>query len=205
VRSAAHVLRGPAGDDPAIREELLSGVETQIERMQPLLDDLALLHGQVSGGVTLHRRPVAIGEWLPPVLLPWRAAALDKGLDWQVDVPQRLPVIEADPDRLAQVVGNLLSNAIKYTPAGGHVAVTAGIAHQELWLCVADSGPGIAAEEQQRVFEAFFRSERDRRFPQGLGLGLTIARELALAHGGRLELDSEPGQGSRFTIVLPLS
>jgi two-component system, OmpR family, sensor histidine kinase BaeS len=205
VRSAAHVLRGPAGHDPAIREELLGGVEAQIERMQPLLDDLALLHGQVSGGVTLNRRPVALSDWLPPVLLPWRAAALDKGLDWQAGVPQRLPAIEVDPDRLAQVVGNLLSNAIKYTPAGGRVAVTAGVEGQEFWLCVADNGPGIAAEEQQRVFEAFYRSERDRRFPQGLGLGLTIARDLVLAHDGRLALDSQPGEGSRFTVCLPLA
>jgi signal transduction histidine kinase len=205
VRSAAHVLRGPAGDDPAIREELLGGVETQIERMQPLLDDLALLHGQVSGDVTLNRQPVAFSDWLPPMLLPWRATALDKGLDWQADVPQRLPAIEVDPDRLAQVVGNLLSNAIKYTPAGGRVAVTAGVDDLDVWLCVADNGPGIASEEQQRVFEAFYRSERDRRFPQGLGLGLTIARDLVLAHGGRLELDSQPGRGSRFTLYLPLS
>lgn len=204
VRSAAHVLRGPAGDDPAIRAELLGGVEAQIERMQPLLDDLALLHGQVSGEVTLHRQPVALSDWLLPVLLPWRAAALDKGLDWQADVPQHLPLIEADADRLAQVVGNLLSNAIKYTPADGRVAVTAGVEGREIQLCVADSGPGIAAEEQQRVFEPFYRSERDRRFPQGLGLGLTIARDLALAHGGRLELDSQPGEGSRFTVYLPL-
>lgn len=205
VRSAVHVLRGPAGEDAAIREELLGGVEAQIQRMQPLLDDLALLHGQVSGGVTLHRQSVALSDWLPPVLLPWRAAALDKGLDWQADVPQHLPVIEVDPDRLAQVVGNLLSNAIKYTPAGGRVAVTAGIKDQEFWLRVADSGPGIAAEEQQRVFEAFYRSERDRRFPQGLGLGLTIARDLVLAHDGRLELVSAPGQGSQFTIYLLLT
>jgi signal transduction histidine kinase len=68
-------------------------------------------------------------------------------------VPQRLPVIEADPDRLAQVVGNLLSNAIKYTPAGGQVVVTAGVEGQEFWLSVADNGPGIASEEQQRVFD----------------------------------------------------
>lgn len=203
VRSAVHVLRGPAGDDPAIREELLGGVEAQIERMQPLLDDLALLHGQVSEGVTLQRRPVALSDWLPPVLLPWRVAALDKGLDWQADVPPRLPVLAVDPDRLAQVIGNLLSNAIKYTPAGGRVAVTAGADEREAWVSVADNGPGIAAEEQQRVFEAFYRSERDRRFPQGLGLGLTIAQELVLAHGGRLELDSQPGEGSRFTFVLP--
>ncbi len=205
VRSAVHVLRGPAGDDHAIREELLGGAEAQIERMQPLLDDLAQLHGQVSGGITLNRRPVAISDWLPAVLLPWRAAALDKGLDWQVDVPARLPVVIIDPDRLAQVIGNLVSNALKYTPAGGRVAVAAGVDGQGFWLRVADNGPGIVAEEQQRVFEPFYRSERDRRFPQGLGLGLTIAHDLTLAHGGRLELDSQPGQGCRFTLYLPLT
>ncbi len=205
VRSAVHVLRGPAGDDPAIREELLGGVEAQIERMQPLLDDLAQLHGQVTGSITLNRQMTAVSAWLPPVLLPWRAAALDKGLDWQADVPERLPAVPIDPDRMAQVVGNLLSNAIKYTPAGGRVAVSSGADETGVWISVADSGPGISPEEQQRVFEAFYRSERDRRFPQGLGLGLTIARDLTVAHGGRLDLESEPGQGCRFTIRLPRS
>jgi signal transduction histidine kinase len=205
IRSAVHVLRGPTGDDPAIREELLGGVEAQIERMQPLLDDLAQLHGQVSGRVELARRPVVLSDWLPSVLLPWRAAALEKGLDWRADVPDGLPALSADPDKLAQAIGNLLSNAIKYTPAGGSVAVTAGVGEQEVWISVADTGPGIAAEERQRIFEPFYRSERDRRFPQGLGLGLTIANELVLAHGGRLELESPPGRGSRFTIHLPLS
>jgi two-component system sensor histidine kinase BaeS len=205
IRSAVHVLRGPTGVDPALREELLGGVEAQIERMQPLLDDLALLHGQVSGEVKLALRPSAISDWLPPVLLPWRAAALDKGLTWQADVPPGLPVLSVDPDKLAQAVGNLLSNAIKYTPAGGSVAVSAGMQEQDVWICVADTGSGIAAEEQHRVFEPFYRSERDRRFPQGLGLGLTLAHELVVAHGGRLELDSQPGQGSRFTIHLPLT
>lgn len=205
IRSAVHVLRGPVGDDPAIRAELLGGVEAQIERMQPLLDDLAQLHGQVTGTITLNRQLTPVSEWLPPVLLPWRAAALDKGLEWQANVPERLPVVHIDPDRLAQVVGNLLSNAIKYTPAGGSVAVTAGVEGEALWLRVADDGPGIAAQEQQRVFEPFYRSVSERRFPQGLGLGLTIARDLVAAHGGRLELASAPGQGSRFTVLIPLS
>jgi signal transduction histidine kinase len=204
IRSAVHVLRSPVGDDPAIRDELLGGVAAQIEHMQPLLDDLAQLHGQVSGRVDLARRPIAIGAWLPSVLLPWRAAALEKGLEWHTDVPNGLPVLSLDADKLAQAIGNLLSNAIKYTPAGGSVAVNAAMQEQEVCICVADTGLGIAAEEQQRVFEPFYRSERDRRFPQGLGLGLTIAHELILAHGGRLELDSQPGQGSRFTIYLPI-
>jgi signal transduction histidine kinase len=203
MRSAVHVLRGPVGDDPAVRGELLAGVEGQIERMQPLLDDLAQLHGQVSGQVTLAKRPVALSEWLMPILLPWRAAAVDKHLHWGAAIPDDLPVVAVDPDRLAPAIGNLLSNAIKYTPAGGRVEVTAGAAPQEVWMTVADTGPGIAPDEQTRVFEAFYRSDRDRRFPQGLGLGLTIARDLVVAHGGTLELESAPGEGSRFTVRLP--
>jgi signal transduction histidine kinase len=69
---------------------------------------------------------------------------------------------------------------------------------------VSDTGPGIAAHEQDRIFEPFYRSQRDKRFPQGMGLGLSIARELITAHGGRLELESCPGQGSRFIITLPV-
>ncbi len=205
VRSAVHVLRGPAGDDPAIREELLGGVETQIEGMQPLLDDLAQLHGQVSDGVDAppptgrHQRLAAAAA----ASLAGGGAGKGAGLaSRRAGSACRCSTV--DPDRLAQVVGNLLSNAIKYTPAGGRVAVTAGVDEEDAWLRVADNGPGISREEQQRVFEPFYRSERDRRFPQGLGLGLTIARDLVLAHGGRLELDSQPGQGSRFTLYLPL-
>lgn len=204
IRSAVHVLRGPVGDDGAIREELLSGVEAQIERMQPLLDDLAQLHGQVSGGVALARRPTALSQWLPEVLSPWQAAALDKGLGWQIETPEHLPVLDIDPDRLAQALGNLVDNALKYTPAGGRVAVSAGLDEAKVWIRVADDGPGIDPEEQQRVFEPFYRSQRGRRFPQGLGLGLTIANDLVLAHGGQLTLESQPGAGSRFTICLPL-
>ncbi len=203
MRSAIHVLRGPVGDDAVVRGELLAGVEGQIERMQPLLDDLAQLHGQVSGQVTLTRRAVALGEWLMPILLPWRAAALDKNLHWAATIPGDLPVVSIDPDRLAPAIGNLLSNAVKYTPAGGSVEVTAGATHEEVWIAVADTGPGIASEEQTSVFEAFYRSDRERRFPQGLGLGLTIARDLVIAHGGTLELKSELGEGSRFTVRLP--
>jgi signal transduction histidine kinase len=135
---------------------------------------------------------------------PWREAALDKGLGWQASIPKDLSTLEIDPDRLAQVVGNLLSNAVKYTPSGGTVTVTAGTAVDEgVWIRVSDSGPGIDPEEQERIFEPFHRSQRGRRFPQGMGLGLTIARDLVVAHGGRLEVESEPGQGSHFTVRLP--
>jgi signal transduction histidine kinase len=205
MKSAVHVLRQGAGDDPAIREELLSGISDEIDRLSPLLDDLAQLHAHVQGRVELHLQPTAVSEWLPAVLLPWRAAAHEKGLDWRMSIAPELPPVALDRERTAQVVGNLLSNAIKYTPAPGIVAVEAQATAGEVLISVVDSGPGIAAEEQERVFEPFFRSERERRFPQGLGLGLSIARELVAAHGGRLDLESAPGAGSRFTIHLATS
>jgi hypothetical protein len=203
VLSAIHVLRQEAGEDPEVRKELLAGIDEELKRLQPLLDDLAQIHGQVLGNIELQKQPIELSEWLPPSLLSWRTAALDKGLTWRVEIVKNLPIIEIDPDRMTQVVGNLLSNAIKYTPAGGGVAVASGAETHEVWIEISDTGPGISSEERERVFEPFYRSQRIRRFPQGLGLGLTIARDLVHAHGGRLELVSEPGDGCQFTIYLP--
>jgi signal transduction histidine kinase len=173
--------------------------------LRRLLDDLADLHGQALGVLELDRRTIALDEWLPHTLSPWREAAHEKGLRWKATLPSPLPALEADPDRLGQVLGNLLSNAIKYTPSGGTVSVDAGAEGGMAWIRVSDTGPGIAPEEQERIFDPFYRSQPGRRFPQGMGLGLSIARDVALAHGGRLDLDSAPGLGSRFTVYIPLS
>lgn len=203
MRSAVHILRQGAGDDPVIRDELLGGIENEIIRMQPLLEDLAQLHGQVLGTLTLNREPIAISKWLPSILLPWRTAALDKKLDWHMEIPADLPVISVDTHRLGQAIGNLLSNAIKYTPAGGQVTVGAKADSRQVTIDIIDTGPGISQEEQEKVFLPFFRSTQQRRFPQGLGLGLTIAQEMVEAHGGELMLSSQTGQGSCFSIILP--
>lgn len=203
VLSAIHVLRQGAGDDPEVRQELLAGIDDELQRLRPLLDDLAQIHGQVLGDIKLQKQPIDLNEWLPPHMLSWRTAALDKGLTWQVEIAKKLPIVEMDPARMAQVVGNLLSNAIKYTPRGGGITVASGAEANEIWIEISDTGPGISAEEHERIFDPFYRSQRIRRFPQGLGLGLTIARDLVQTHDGRLELESEPGKGSRFTIYVP--
>jgi signal transduction histidine kinase len=205
LRSAIHVLRHGADEDAAVRQELLAGMETEIERMLPLLDDLTRLHGQILGTLELNRREVALSTWLPPLLLPWQAAAEENGLIWQANIPTDLPAMLLDPDRIAQAIGNLISNAIKYTPAGGKVTVTATATSSELCLKISDTGPGIEPEEQARIFEPFYRSQQQRRFPKGLGLGLTIAHDWVVAHNGRLALDSTPGLGSTFAIHLPRS
>jgi two-component system sensor histidine kinase BaeS len=202
LQSALQALLSGAGQEPALRHELLDGMDAQVKRLRPLLDSLADLHGQVLGTLELNRRPTALSDWLPRTVTPWRQAAHDKSLHWRTAIPDSLPVIEIDPDRLAQVLGNLLSNAVKYTTEGT-VSVEAYVRDDGVAIVVSDTGIGIAPHEQARVFEPFYRSQRDKRFPQGMGLGLSIARDLVVAHGGRLEVESTPGVGSHFTLWLP--
>jgi two-component system sensor histidine kinase BaeS len=203
-RSATQALLGRSGEDAALRRELLTGMDEEVERLGRLLDDLAGLHDQLLGTLELNRQPTALGEWLSHTLPPWRESAQAKGLKWEATVPLDLPTVEVDPDRLAQVVGNLLSNAIKYTPLKGTVSLDAGVEGEEAWIRISDTGPGITPKEKERIFAPFYRSQPGRRFPQGMGLGLSIAYTLVAAHGGRLELDSTPGLGSHFTVWLPL-
>jgi signal transduction histidine kinase len=229
LRAAARALAEGADDDPALRKELLAGIEGELRRLNRLLDDLAGLHDQVLGTMELGRRPVPLSDWLPTALAPWQAAAAAKNLSWQATVPADLPTLSVDPDRLGQALGNLLSNAVKYTPPGGVVTVTADADPEQVSITVADTGPGISADDQSRIFDPFYRGHQGNRFPQGLGLGLTIAYDLVSAHGGRLDMESVPGQpapwsagepalaagrpactgpqsrgGSRFTIRLPV-
>jgi two-component system sensor histidine kinase BaeS len=201
--SAIQALAGGAEEDPAMRQELLGGMEAEVRRMRHLLDDLTRLYDQTLGPLELERKPTALHPWLVQVLGPWREVAQDKELRWRTDLPADLPTLEIDPDRLAQALGNVVSNAIKYTLPGGEVGVSADTDGAEVWMRVRDSGPGITPEEQKRIFTPFYRGPAGRRFPQGMGLGLSIARDLVTAHGGRIEVQSTPGVGSTFTIWLP--
>ena len=205
LRSAVYSLRHGGDQDEVLRQELLAGMEAELARMQPMLDDLAQLHEQVLGTLHLNRQETLLVEWLAPVLAPWREAAQAKGLHWQVNVPLTLPLVPLDRARMAQAVGNLLSNAVKYSRPGGRIDVPAGREAGTIWLRVSDTGPGIPAGELAHIFDPFYRGQQETRFPQGLGLGLTIARDLVEAHGGHLEVTSRPGQGSHFTIYLPLA
>jgi two-component system sensor histidine kinase BaeS len=193
-----------ADQDPALRQELQAGMQAQIHHLQRLVSDLAQLYNREAGTPELNRQSVTLDEWLPAMLRAWSEAATQKGLEWRISIPAGLPAIAADPDRLAQALGNLVSNAIKYTPPQGSVTVSAGTEAHEVWIRVSDTGPGIPAAEQEQLFTPFYRGASSGRFPQGMGLGLSIARDLVTVHGGRLTVESMPGLGSRFTIWLPL-
>lgn len=201
--SAIQALGGGADEDPVLRRELIEGMEAEVLRMQRLVDDLSDLYDRALGQLELDRQAVALSQWLAHILVPWREMAQTKGLRWQAELPTDLPTVWADPDRLAQAVGNLLSNAIKFTPPGGEVSVGVGVEAREVWIRVRDSGPGIAPEEIEHVFTPFYRGSAGRRFPQGMGLGLSIARDLVEAHGGRIEARNVPGGGCEFVVWLP--
>ena len=203
MRSAIQAISKGAGDDPQLLAELMDGMAEEATQLEHILGDLALLHGQGLGPLELSRQAIDLEEWLPHTLRPWEEMANEKHLVWQVNLALDLPPLYADPVRLVQIIGNLTSNAIKYTPSGGRVTISAGIDEGMHWIKFSDTGPGIPLDEQEKIFTPFFRGSQGRRIKQGMGLGLTIARDLVQAHGGRISLESTPGAGSQFTVWLP--
>jgi len=205
LHSALQAIIKGAYKDPQLLHDLVIGMDEETLQLQRLTGDLAHLHEQILGTLELRRQAVQLAEWLPQTLRPWEEAAKVKGLQWVVCVPPDLPAVYADPNRLAQIIGNLTSNALKYTPAGGKVTISANLDNTDFRIQVSDTGPGILLEEQEKIFEPFYRGEQGRRAARGMGLGLTIAREIAVAHGGRLEIESTPGFGSHFILWIPRS
>jgi len=204
LQAAVHALQRGAIENPTLRKNFLQGMDDQIERVKPLLDNLASLYVLSGEPVELHPKQVNLGDWLREILVTWQVAAQAKSLGWQCDLPDDLPVASFDPDRMAQVIGNLVANAIQYTPEGGHIHVAAGSEASQVWISVEDTGIGITPEERQKIFEPLYRGSRARRFPQGMGLGLSIAIDIVRLHGGDLQVSSEVGCGSRFTVYLPV-
>jgi signal transduction histidine kinase len=121
-----------------------------------------------------------------------------------VESPERLPPVWADPDRLERILTNLLSNALKYSPEGSEVTVTLSKGQDEIVTTVTDRGHGIAPADMPRLFGRYYRTNAARLHREGLGLGLYITRLLVEAHGGRIWVESTPGQGSAFHFTLPL-
>ena len=201
--SATQALEAGADQDPVFRVELLEGIKGEIQRMQSLLDDLTRLYDHTQGPVRLNLEMTHLTSWLNQVLGPWREAAHEKEITWELHYPSNLPDIYLDPDRIAQALGNIVSNAIKYTPENGHVSITADSDHKFVWIRVRDTGSGIPVEEISHIFEPFYRGSTSHRFPQGMGLGLSIAQDLIQAHKGHITVESSPGEGSTFTLWLP--
>ena len=211
----AHELRTPTSNIQGYMEAIKDGlfqpepetidtIHEQSLLLSRLVDDLRLL-AQVDGGeLQLQRTQTRLEELVQSCVDALRPRAEAKGVSLAVDVAETLPELDLDPTRIAQAVGNLLDNAVTHTPEGGSVTVSAQAVADAVEVVVADTGPGIAPGDLQRVFDRFYRADPSRsRSTGGTGLGLTIARRLVEAHGGSIEAESVVGQGSRFIIRLP--
>ncbi|MFO7625405.1 MAG: sensor histidine kinase, partial [Anaerolineales bacterium] len=131
-----------------------------------------------------------------------RPQAEAQGVQIHVQAAPDLPQISVDPERMAQVLGNLVANALRYTPENGNIRLSARIEQGKTILEVQDSGEGIAPEDLPFIFNRFYRGSKSRHPNGEAGLGLAIAKSLVEAHGGRISIQSQPGRGAKFTIIM---
>ena len=185
--------------------EIFLRISRDVARLQRIVSDLEELSRLEAGPLSLDRRPVQVAQLIMDAVDRLRGQADDKGLTLEVRVDRGLAPARVDPDRVQQVLLNLLGNAIQYTSAPGRITVSAQSRGGTLEVRVTDTGIGIAPEHLPHVFERFYRVDRSRaRAGGGSGLGLTIARHIVEAHGGRIWAESPgPGRGSTFVLTLP--
>jgi signal transduction histidine kinase len=204
IAAAAETL-ADGGTDESEMKPLLEMIRRQSDRMRELIDDLMDLAQIESGAVELRKEEVSLSELLREVARDLSAAAAGRSIRVVVDANGEVPV-EADRRRLIQVIRNLLDNAIKFSKEGGSVRLYAGRDGGEAYLAVVDEGPGIPRAEREKIFQRFYQVDRSRsKTRPGTGLGLAIVKHLVQLHGGRVEVESEMGQGSTFRVCLPTS
>jgi signal transduction histidine kinase len=192
---------GPAQQVDYYRELLADCVE-ESDRVLVMLNTLMDISEAESGTMQLRREPVALAGIVSRAVDLYREVAEAKGVTLAAAAPADI-VVTADRTRLEQVAANLIDNAVKYTPAGGRVDVEIQRDADTAILRVRDTGPGIPTDEQLRIFDRLFRGDTSRA-ERGLGLGLSVVKAIVEAHAGTVEVQSEPGEGSTFTVRLPL-
>ncbi len=200
IQGNVDLLRRGAADDPAMRAEALRAIGDETARMRRMVNDLLLL-AQVDAGLKLHRQPVEVDTLLLEVFRQTQVIAQDKVVVRLGAEDQAL--VLGDADRLRQLLLNLIDNALKYTPAGGEVTLTLRRNAGWVQVGVVDTGIGIGPKDLPHIFERHYRADPSRGGSAGHGLGLAIAQWIAKAHGGRIEVRSELGKGSTFTLWLP--
>lgn len=220
LADVAHELRTPLtvvqGNLEGLRDgvyqptpEHLDLILDETLKLGRLVDDLRLLTLAEAGQLSLDMQALDVSQLLADLRDAFACQADDAGIELVLDAGQSLPPLPADPQRLGQVLGNLIGNALRHTPRGGRVTLGAAPAPagDEIRLWVADTGEGIAASDLPRIFDRFWRGDpaRSHEAGAGSGLGLAIARSLVEAHGGRIRADSQPGQGTTVSCLLPLS
>jgi hypothetical protein len=202
------LLDGLAGPIPPEQRDHLETVLRSAQQLHTMIDDLLETTRAESGKIRIEPRCIAIAGVVEQASAMLQATAQAKKISLAVSIEDNIPLVQADPSRVLQVLINLIDNAIKFTPAEGSVRVRAYLVEADptsVYFSVTDSGPGISPESKALVFERLFQDTNaidNRR--KGLGLGLYIVQELVRLHGGRIWVESDPDHGSVFSFTLPL-
>ena len=211
----AHELRTPLslilGHAEAVHDGVLPPtlenfeiIREEATRLEHLVDDLRILSLADAGELTINLQTIEPQRLLQEVASLYQYQTQKKNVSLDIDIASPLSNIEVDPGRMTQVLTNILDNATRHTPEGGRIVLAAKQNVDQVELSVQDSGPGLKAEDIERIFERFYRTDSSRqREDGGSGLGLAIARSIVQAHGGQLSAESEAGQGLRIVIRLP--
>jgi histidine kinase len=188
-------------------EETYMGIYKEADRLQRLVSDLQELSRVEAGAFELDRKAIDVPDLLTATVERLKMQFEEKGVLLVVEIPDGLPQVQADDDRIGQVLLNLVGNAMQYTPSGGEVKIKATHQDDEISISVSDTGIGISPEHLEHLFTRFYRVDKSRsRAGGGSGIGLTIAKFLVEAHGGRIWAESAgPDLGSTFTFTLPVA
>ena len=203
LQSAAEVLRDGKRQDPHVQSKLLDGLYWEMGRLGRLTHRLTLAARDGAGPALNKRADVDVAAVASRVVTVFAAEAARQGIELDCAPHDNLPPVHADEDALIEVFTNLLDNALKFTPRGGRVSVSMGATDDQVWVQVTDSGMGLTLEEQKQLFKRFYRGDQARTRPHGIGLGLAIANELVQAHGGTINVSSQPDQGAAFRVAIP--
>ncbi|HEX9416989.1 MAG TPA: sensor histidine kinase [Gaiellaceae bacterium] len=187
------------------QQEYLDDILSSAHHLLSLINDILDLSKVEAGQVELELGTFSLREALERGIVMVRERALENQIELEFDADPRVDLVEGDERRIRQVIFNLLSNAVKFTPEGGNVGISTARSDGEVRVAVTDTGPGIALEDRERIFEEFQQARvgTDDR-PEGTGLGLALSKRLVELHGGRIWVESEVGAGSTFVFTLPV-
>ncbi len=201
LRALVDTLRDGALEDPPAALHFLDRMDAEVDALTQMVRELQELSRIESGQVPMVLAPVSVAEVVVPTVERLRPQAERAGLTLEIALPEGLPLIWADTERLSQAITNIVHNAIKYTPEGGRIRVSAAHSDGRVVIAVSDTGQGIPPEALTRIFERFYRADPSRA-GRGTGLGLAIAKHIVQAHGGEIWAESVEGQGSTFYLTV---